>query len=397
MRRRVIEDLSLTNWELVRYIFDTIPVTPDAIWILEEEGKAARQLLNGKPSILLSDFIFENSRIEGTMRVSDGDNDNIGFVFGFQNALKYYRVIWRKGDPAEQDQGMRIQLVNLDTPIGEGEIVAFPGSSFVNLYRNFIPWAPEVDYKYVLDVSPGEFTVTVSSEPDGILDSFTLNDSTFTTGRFGFTNDSQANLLYRNLRLGTVSERTYVYDVEATDPDATALSFTLTEAPVGMTIDALSGLISWPLTADNIGQIAPVTVQVEDPEGKSDTQAFTLQVFVNEAPGVDAGPDRYASVGDSTALEGSVTDDGLPERSGLTIEWSQVDGRGIVTFSSPLAPSTLTTFDTAGLYVLELSADDSDLLVSDLVEVRVDSACSVVAPEGLGWGGGRLTGARWIR
>ncbi len=70
----------------------------------------------------------------------------------------------------------------------------------------------------------------------------------------------------------------YSYDVNAVDPDAgDILTYVLSTAPAGMTIDSASGLIQW--TPDAAGN-QPVTVLVTDngaPQG-SDTQSFTIVV-----------------------------------------------------------------------------------------------------------------------
>lgn len=87
----------------------------------------------------------------------------------------------------------------------------------------------------------------------------------------------------------------YTYDVEATDQDGYPLTFSLTQAPTGMTIDIGTGLIEW--TPDNaqIGQ-HDVTVRVEDALGAYDTQSFTITV---------------SAVGDIAAPQVNVTVDPL--------------------------------------------------------------------------------------
>jgi RHS repeat-associated protein len=76
--------------------------------------------------------------------------------------------------------------------------------------------------------------------------------------------------------------QTFIYDVEALDPDNDTLTYTLTTAPAGMTI-SLAGQVSWTPTAADLGQ-QPVTIRVDDGVGGFDTQSFTLTV-TNAAPG----------------------------------------------------------------------------------------------------------------
>ena len=53
---------------------------------------------------------------------------------------------------------------------------------------------------------------------------------------------------------------TYQYAVEAVDPDQDTLTYSLTgPAPAGMSINAQTGLISWPTRPDDVGVSHPVT------------------------------------------------------------------------------------------------------------------------------------------
>src|SRR5262249_47262949 len=57
----------------------------------------------------------------------------------------------------------------------------------------------------------------------------------------------------------------YAYQVEAIDPDSDPLTFTLTTAPPGMTIDA-DGLVTWQPTGAELGA-NPVVLSVNDGRG----------------------------------------------------------------------------------------------------------------------------------
>lgn len=70
----------------------------------------------------------------------------------------------------------------------------------------------------------------------------------------------------------------YVYDVDATDPDAgDVLLYSLTAAPAGVSIHPATGFISWTPTPGQIGNQA-VTVRVTDAAGLSADQSFTVAV-----------------------------------------------------------------------------------------------------------------------
>lgn len=69
------------------------------------------------------------------------------------------------------------------------------------------------------------------------------------------------------------------------------------------------------------------------------------------------------------SLNGSVSDDGLPEGGTLTSAWSKISGAGTVTFSHTNSPTSAVTFSEAGTYVLRLTANDGALESTDEVTV----------------------------
>ena len=113
-------------------------------------------------------------------------------------------------------------------------------------------------------------------------------------------------------------------------------------------------------------------------DGKLHELSVTLPSLGNEAPVVQAGPNRTVTMPDSAALAGSISDDGLPEGATLTSVWTQISGPGTATFTDPTSPMTDVTFSAAGVYVLKLTADDSELQGSDDVTVTVNAGSTVV-------------------
>ena len=90
----------------------------------------------------------------------------------------------------------------------------------------------------------------------------------------------------------------------------------------------------------------------------------------NTPPVVNAGPDQTITLPEAVVLDATVTDDGLPSGA-LTIEWSQINGPGVVTFADSSSEDTTASFSVAGLYGLQLTADDGELVTTDDVIVEV--------------------------
>jgi hypothetical protein len=90
---------------------------------------------------------------------------------------------------------------------------------------------------------------------------------------------------------------------------------------------------------------------------------------------VSAGPDQSITLPATASLDGTVTDDNLPNPPGTTTTtWTKVSGPGTVGFTNPNAVDTTATFSTAGTYVLRLTANDGALSTSDDITVTVAAA-----------------------
>ncbi len=81
----------------------------------------------------------------------------------------------------------------------------------------------------------------------------------------------------------------------------------------------------------------------------------------NQPPAVSAGANQTIQIEQSATLNGTATDDGLPEGNTLAITWSVVGGPGQVSFANAHQAQTTATFSIPGTYVLRLTAFDSEL------------------------------------
>ncbi|HZW24323.1 MAG TPA: Ig-like domain-containing protein, partial [Gallionella sp.] len=89
--------------------------------------------------------------------------------------------------------------------------------------------------------------------------------------------------------LSAMVGKSYAYKVTASDADGGPLSFTLDQAPAGMTIRPSSGFVAWvgwrPVGTQT--GVQDVTVRVTDPTGLFTTQSYRIAVpFVNSPPQV---------------------------------------------------------------------------------------------------------------
>lgn len=113
----------------------------------------------------------------------------------------------------------------------------------------------------------------------------------------------------------------------------------------------------------------------------------------NAAPVVSAGANQTITLPSVATLAGTATDDGLPNPpAALTLSWSQVSGPGTITFGDASIASTTASFSAAGVYVLRLTANDSQRSSSADVTVTVNKtgqsiSFTSIAPAGATVGG----------
>lgn len=102
----------------------------------------------------------------------------------------------------------------------------------------------------------------------------------------------------------------------ATDPDVgDVLTFDLTTAPVGMSVDPASGMLSWTPSIDDLG-INAVTARVTDDGGLADSESFTIEVTevfsvqeVNTPPEISVPDDQAIIFGNLLSVVANASDD----------------------------------------------------------------------------------------
>jgi RHS repeat-associated protein len=125
----------------------------------------------------------------------------------------------------------------------------------------------------------------------------------------------------------------------------------------------------------HLNSAGPYVLKLTATDGElSSSATLTLTMTMgNKPPVVNAGPDQILGLPNANAtLTGTVSDDGLPTGSTITVQWSQLSGPAPATFTSATSLQTGISFTTAGLYTLQLTASDSELKGSAVVHVKVN-------------------------
>ncbi|MBW3543628.1 MAG: DNRLRE domain-containing protein, partial [Planctomycetes bacterium] len=115
-----------------------------------------------------------------------------------------------------------------------------------------------------------------------------------------------------------------------------------------------------------------VVIAADSANGVLKSSRLFFGVPQNTAPLVDAGVDTTIVLGQAATLDGTVNDDGLPDPpAAVTTAWSVLSGPGTVTFADAASVDTTATFDVVGDYLLQLAADDGEMVSADTVVVSV--------------------------
>lgn len=184
-------------------------------------------------------------------------------------------------------------------------------------------------------------------------------------------NDASITLPTNSINLnGSVSD-----DGLPSPPSQTTIAWTKVSGPANGTVIFSSPNTATTAATFNIAGTYILQLQASDTSlSASDTVTITVNQTQqqNQPPVVSAGNDLTITFPNNATLNGSVTDDGLPQGSSLSISWTQVGGKGIVTFSNPSTAITTASFSRVGIYVLRLTVTDGLLTSSDDVTIIVN-------------------------
>ncbi len=229
-------------------------------------------------------------------------------------------------------------------------LVTAPNGMTINSTTGVISWTPtnaqvgansvSVRVRDAASASATQnFTVTVAN----VNDAPTITSTAVTAGKVGTA---------------------YSYDVNATDPDAgDTLTYSLTTAPSGMSINSSTGVISWTPTSAQVGSNA-VTVRVRDAASASATQSYTISVSsTNGAPSITSTPVTAATEDSAYTYDVNATDP---------------DAGDALTYSLVTKPTGMSINATTGV----ISWTPTNAQVgANAVTVRVQDAASASATQ----------------
>ncbi len=203
--------INLTTWSPLTLTYPG--GQPAGNWVLAPGNLAVTQTVNADPSFYLNNLNQTNYSIQGSWQVLEtgGDDDYMGFVFGYQNSSNFYLFDWKQGTQnyagTTAVEGMTVKKMTGATGNGlvdlslaefwENEVNFGDMDVLATNHASNKGWADNTLYDFRLDfnVVAGEFTIVVK-EGATELWNVTVADNTFAAGQFGFYNFSQQSVRY---------------------------------------------------------------------------------------------------------------------------------------------------------------------------------------------------------
>ncbi len=311
-------------------------------WTVATGGNSVTQTINGNPTFFVNPTPFIDKSFEGTFRVNDtGDDDYIGFVFGWQSINDFYLFDWKKGLQNSSQPGFTLARVT-----GGAAAIPFDSHHLSKTGYQVLAtdtgtgkgWAASTNYNFRLTYHSDSFKIEIQ-KPNQAYTTIFHYGGTYYSGKFGFYNYSQANVVYSGF-----TEEEVVAPEEPPPPPPPSSGMTASNTNFGNVRVGTSANAT--VTVTNSGQSgSTLTGTIGAASGSefspvSGTQSFTLTqgqsanrtyTYAPNARGTDSTP----VVVNSDATNSTLT----------------LTGTGVSpVYSSSVAPSTTIDFGSVEAY-----------------------------------------------
>jgi nitrite reductase/ring-hydroxylating ferredoxin subunit len=234
------------------------------------------------------------------------------------------------------------------------------------------------------DTTTGSLTGTPKINSRGTYAAVTIsvNDGTYTSSLPPFDIEVYGNsvpLIYGTPPTKVMSDTSYDFQPEASDPDGQPLSFNIAGKPSWAAFDASTGRLSGTPSRTDKGTYGGITVSVTDGLETSSLPTFSVTVeATNAAPSISGTPSTSVSAGQAYAFTPGASD---PDNDPLSFSiqnkpaWASFDSGSGKLYGTP-------TKEQAGTYTnILISASDgtlSDSLPAFGIEVQVVNGVPVI-------------------
>jgi len=190
------DPIDLSGWSAVVIYNDGTSAHSSPIWTVGSGGNSVTQSVNGDPSAFLSDQAWANTVFNGNFKVNTtGDDDYIGFVFGYSDSEDYYLFDWKQHNQYWKPGGQGHEGFTLSHITGSDINLWDHSGNDINViaddYSQTNGWEDNTSYQFTLSYT--ENNINIAVDGNTIFDI----DGSFSAGKFGFYNYSQPNVSYQ--------------------------------------------------------------------------------------------------------------------------------------------------------------------------------------------------------
>ena len=366
-------------------------------WTISADSSAVVQSVNDEPTFFVSPDTFENVTIRGSFFVSGGDDDYIGFVFGYQRPVgeeeffDFYLLDWKGRAQEGAQEGFTLSEVFGYVDVISGTNTSHPYWNHTDttqtvlgtLYGTAHGWNSGTVYDFELIYEPNR--VRISIDTTQIFDI----SGTFRPGRFGFYNYSQPGVTYQNFSLNEApiavddilntredSALTLNPTLNDIDADGHDITIIMVGNPVHGTIDSTVGDSLIYYTPDeNFFGVDSFLYYISDGNGGVDSATVVINIHSVNDPPVRIGfiPDGVINENVSGIFHVLINDyfSDVDDNDAFLDDISVISNGG-VTANSVLDSLFLSSSGFVGFDTLIVSvADDSGATATDTFVVEV--------------------------
>lgn len=173
-------------------------------WTVSADSSSVRQSENDPPTFFVSPDTFSSATFNGAFFVDSGDDDYIGFVFGFRspdtinNYFDFYLFDWKGVSQAGSLEGFTLSRVEGTVNVTSGTNTSYPYWDHMDSTQTILDtqygdygWIANREYTFQLNLEPTRVRITIDTTL--IFDV----SGQFQEGRFGFYNYSQPGVNYQ--------------------------------------------------------------------------------------------------------------------------------------------------------------------------------------------------------
>ncbi len=185
-------------------------------WEVAADGSSVLQTINGSATFFTSTNSFINSEFTGSFSVNaNGDNDFIGFVFGFNGLDDFYLFDWKQGTQSLGGsvigyEGFRLSKISTGFDVNNFNAMWSHAGAGIDVlgtdYGSNRGWANNTNYEFTLGYSTSEINISINGGTFNNEQIFHFSDLNNSAGKFGFYNLSQAGVQYSGFEEDVCSE-----------------------------------------------------------------------------------------------------------------------------------------------------------------------------------------------